>query len=123
VTSRLIPVYQAPREEGPVVDGGPSGPVEMVVDSFRGARRLQSFRATVTGSPALVLPENPGRRTVTVKNEGANDVFIGGEDVTTDNGYRLAAGDALTLELSGALYAVTAGTVETLYGLAEVDER
>jgi hypothetical protein len=118
----LIPVY-AGKIEQLTEAGQPGGvPLENYITGFRGASAIQAFRVNCGATAIVVAFSDVTRRTLTMKNEGANDIFIGGEDLTISNGYRLASGDALTLELAGELWGITAGTTEALYCLAEVDQ-
>jgi hypothetical protein len=57
----------------------------------------------------------PSGSSVTVVNASAGDVFVGGPDVTTANGVRLAAGGSLSADLTEGehLHAiVAAGTAD-----------
>lgn len=54
-----------------------------------------------------------------VKNRGANSVFLGGDNVTTSDGFELVAGDAVGIQLSAGegLYGVVAAGTETVHAL------
>jgi hypothetical protein len=59
-----------------------------------------------TTMTASALPATPlaGRRRMYVKNNsGTTDVYIGGADVTTTNGYQLADGQEVVLEVTDDL--------------------
>ena len=122
MTQNLIPVYRPDTEEDLALAVGlPPGADATYIIGFRGASNVKSFRYNARSEKGIAIQTNPSRRTVTVKNQGANDVFIGGEDVTVEQGYLLSATDALTLELSGELWVVTVSTVEPLHIITEVD--
>lgn len=120
-TIPLQPAYVGKPTRSADKAAGGDASISTHITGFTGAARLQSFRHTVTGAKSMLVASNSLRRTLLVKNEGSNDVFIGGEDVSTANGYRLATTDALTLEVAGEVYVLTAGTSETLYCLVEMD--
>ena len=122
----LIPQYSGDQaefigEDSPTA-GAPSGIPATYVVGYRGAGQIQTQGYNVGTTPSIVVGSNPKRRTVTIQNLGANDVYIGGEDVTTTNGYKIAANTALTLELSGELWAVTEATTENIRTLSESDQ-
>lgn len=115
-----IPVYRGDeRESG--TQGGPGGPNAVVVSRYVGAARIATGSRNVGSSPVIVVGSSAVRRTVTIQNLGSNDVYIGGEDVSVSNGYKIAADAALTLELAGELWAVTESTTENVRYLLEVD--
>lgn len=121
----LIPVYDGPDLQGYVGTSDPNQaaggvPVAFIV-GFRGASKIQTTGFDVTATAKIVVGTNPSRRTVTIQNLGSSDVYIGGEDVNTTNGYKIAANGAITLELAGELWAVTASTTENIRVLTEVD--
>ena len=125
MTNRLIPVYSGDQAEfigstDPAAAAPPGIPAVFIV-GYRGAGRIQTSSYDVTSSASIIVGENARRRTVTIQNLGANDVYIGGEDVTTVNGYKVSANTALTLELSGELWAVTESTTENVRTITELD--
>ena len=117
----LWPVY---RPGGKAADGTPidvsASSVRVV--SFRGASTLLSGQFDVTTITRLVVGSDPLRRTITIYNVGANDIYYGGKGVTISNGYKIAANKERTLELAGELYAVTAATTEKLLYIMETDQ-
>lgn len=120
----LVPVYEGDDKGfvgGDRTSNDPGAPPDLRIDGFKGAQFIKSHRFNATGIKAVAATPNANRRTITIKNEGANDVFIGGEDVTADTGYRLGTLDAITLELSGELWVVTTGTTEEVYMISEID--
>ena len=119
----LIPVY-AGKDQGFV--GGDFNDQEdgvplIRIGGFKGADFLKSHRFQATGTAQVAATPNINRRTITVRNEGANDVFIGGEDVTPSTGYRLGTTESITLELAGELWCITNGTSEFLFMISEID--
>lgn len=87
-----------------------------------------SEQTDVAGTAVKVVPSRdsfkgaPGARNalsarfVTIKNIGSNMAYIGGSDVTPDNGVTLGVNGTFNLTLSGAdeIWAVTAGATTTL---------
>lgn len=76
----------------------------------------------LNGTAALVKAANTSRRRITIKcpEDAAVPVFIGlTSGVTTSTGHRLGAGDAITLNSTAAIYAITAGTAVTVTYLEE----
>jgi hypothetical protein len=80
---------------------------------------VRSSTILVGTAPTLVVDGIAAHgQAFAVKNNGAQTVFLGGEGVTTADGYPLAAGEAMSMDLpsSGAedVYGVVAsGTCET----------
>ena len=118
----LWPVY---RPGGVAADGTPidvsTSSVKVV--GFRGAASLITGQFDVTNVSRLVVGSDPLRRTITIYNVGANDIYYGGTGVTINNGYKIAANKERTLELAGELYAVTAATTEKLMYAIETDQK
>ena len=87
-----------------------------------------SDQVDVTGTATKVVPArdsfkgSPGARNalgsrfVTIKNLGPATAFIGGFDVTIDNGVSVLANGSFNLQLAGAdeIWAVTAGSTTTM---------
>lgn len=121
MTQRLTPVYPPEDPEVALLSGIPAGADATYIIGFRGATKINAFRHTATDVRSLAVQTNAARRTITIKNTGANTVYIGGEDIDTIKGYPLATGDAITLELSGELWVITEATDETVQIIGEVD--
>ena len=53
-----------------------------------------------------------GRRKLIIQNLGADNIFLGGEDVTTSNGLRLGSGELRQFDVLafGTIWAVSEGT-------------
>lgn len=70
-------------------------------------------RVTVTTAATEVVVGVRGAGTV----KFSADVYVGGPDVTTSNGFPLSAGDTFSLDLarSDSLYAITASGTATAY--------
>ena len=67
-----------------------------------------------TTATALVTADSDGEA-VTVRNVGADDVFLGNASVTTANGFTLSADEVISFDMEGGaqLYGrVASGTVE-----------
>lgn len=116
-----IPVYRGEEIDSGGGVTGPGGPSHVVVSRYVGAKRITTGSRDVTSDPKIVVGSSAPRRTITIQNLGSNDVYIGGEDLSTSNGYKLAANAAITLELAGELWAVTESTTENVRYLLEVD--
>lgn len=72
---------------------------------------LSGTRVTVTDAATLIrTADTDGHSTVVVRNPGANDVDLGGADVTSGGGFVLAAGDQVVIDL---------GPAESLYGICD----
>tara|TARA_Y100000310_G_scaffold37698_1_gene35364 strand:+ start:1231 stop:1509 length:279 start_codon:yes stop_codon:yes gene_type:complete len=74
--------------------------------------------AVSVGTSATVLPATAltGRISITIQNNGANTVFVGHSTVTTTNGYPLAAGDSLGLDIGqdALIYGIVASATENV---------
>ena len=68
-----------------------------------------TIATTATAVPTTALV---GRTTITVKNTGAATIYLGHAGVTTANGYPVASGAELALDLDEAV---------TLYGIVAAD--
>jgi len=70
-----------------------------------------STTATAIPSTALV-----GRQSILVKNTGSADIYLGPSGVTTANGYPLAAGAEVSIDLGEkvVLYGIVASGTETV---------
>ena len=83
------------------------------------ASNIAPAQGSVTTTAASLVAARAGRRSVTIENTGTTPVYIGGSGVTSTTGFLLpgVAGASVTLNFSGAVYAVTAsGTAAvTLY--------
>ena len=87
-----------------------------------------SEQVDITGTAAKVVPArdsfkgSPGARNalgarfVTIKNLGPNLAYIGGPDVTVDNGVSVLSNGSFNLQLAGAdeIWAVTNGGTSTM---------
>ena len=57
--------------------------------------------ATAAASTDFISPKRQGRAVLVVHNSGTANVFWGGDDVTTDTGIPIAAGDTAVFPLAG----------------------
>ena len=90
--------------------------------AFKGADTLTAHAVIATPTAQIAAFQNASRRTVTLQNLGANDVYIGGETVSTAQGFKLPANKQITLEMSGEVWVVTIATNEELRVLEEADQ-
>lgn len=121
----LIPVYPPADSEG----GLPQGALEeapqlgdLTIGRFKGASAIWTGSVEVGPIATMVVGANTGRRTVTIQNLGANDIYIGNAQVTGSTGYKMAANSERTWEVAGEIFAITLGTTENVRFLQEVDE-
>lgn len=72
------------------------------------------FIKTVTTAPALLsLPATHSGSDVIIQNNGPADLFLGSSSVTTTNyGFKVVAGSAISLRLGGKddIYGITASS-------------
>ena len=82
----------------------------------------RSSVATVTTTKAIVVPQEIGDQSVYL-HSASGTIYIGGEDLTAANGYRLDNGDKLTLMVGdhSALYAMTSSGTATLFVLRQIN--
>lgn len=86
---------------------------------------VESAQVSVTDTATSIheVTVDPGGGTiveyVTVKNAGDADVFLGGPGVTTSNGYKLASGDVLPLDMKEGeeLFGIVASDSESVHKL------
>jgi hypothetical protein len=73
-------------------------------------------QAVSVSSSALPLPANPleFRRALVIHNNGGSTLYIGGSNVTTANGFPLAANEKISIDIqnneSVTVYGISAGT-------------
>lgn len=77
---------------------------------------------TVTTTRSIVVPALPGDQSVHL-HSASGTLYIGGDDLTAANGYRLDNGDKLTIMVGDhePLYAITASGSSTLYVLSQIN--
>jgi hypothetical protein len=100
---------------------GPQGTTGIYIVGYKGAPTLANGRVTIGPAPTLIVGENPRRRTILVRNVGANDIFLGGEFVNVTQGMPLPANTEKVFELSAELWGITAATNEEVRYLTEQD--
>lgn len=66
-------------------------------------------QVAVTDVATLVAASRSGRGSVTIKNIGANNVFVGNEDVTAAEGFELEPNEGHTVSNEGRVYAICSG--------------
>jgi selenophosphate synthase len=73
--------------------------------------------AVSVGTSATLLDRNiTGTRSLLVKNSGANPIYIGGSDVTTAQGFPLAVGESISIDVpswGSGVYGIVAAATET----------
>ena len=57
---------------------------------------------------------NASRQSVTIYNTSGATVFVGASNVTTTTGHGIAAGQSLTLAVTGAVYGVVVSSTSTV---------
>ncbi|MBR1173908.1 hypothetical protein JQ617_08080 [Bradyrhizobium sp. KB893862 SZCCT0404] len=75
-------------------------------------------QANVTSAASKIVPE-AARDTVMIRNIGSNTVYVGGSNVTSSTGFPINAGEALTLESTIDVYAITASGTSVVAILEE----
>ena len=77
---------------------------------------------TVTTTAEVVVPALIGDQSAYL-HSASGQVYVGGADLTTANGYRLDNGDKLSLLIGDheALYAMTTSGTATLYVLSQIN--
>jgi hypothetical protein len=82
----------------------------------------KSAQFTITTSAQIIVPAEIGDQ-MAYLHSASGAIYIGGADLTVDNGYRLDNGDKLTLQVGDhtALYAVTSSGTATLYVLSQIN--
>jgi len=70
-----------------------------------------------------MVPETRFDQTAIIHNLGAGAIYLGGSDVTVENGYKLDNGDVLTVPVGDyeALYAVAAAGTHTVAVLKQIN--
>jgi hypothetical protein len=87
------------------------------------ARTLIAYRVAVAGLAVQLAPELRTRARLTINATGADVFLANSRSVTTGTGYRLAAGQVLTLDVTDHVFAIaTDATPADVSVLAEVRE-
>ena len=75
-----------------------------------------SSQVNVGTTAAIIAPAANSYQNIYLHNLGAGAIYIGGSDVTVNNGLKLDNGDKLTVTVGDleALYAVTASGSQTV---------
>jgi hypothetical protein len=81
-----------------------------------------SRQVTITTTPTVIVPANIADQTALL-HANNNDLFIGGSDLTTANGYRVDHKDKLTIQVGDheGLYGVVASGTTTVSVLYQVN--
>lgn len=82
----------------------------------------KTAQISVTTTKTLVVPQLIGDQSVYL-HSSSGTLYIGGEDLTTDNGYRLDNGDKLTIMVGDheALYAITTSGTANLFVMTQIN--
>jgi hypothetical protein len=77
---------------------------------------------TVTTTAAVVVPQSIFHQTVWL-HSSSGTLYIGGDDLTVANGYKLDNGDKITINVGDyqALYAITSSGTANLYVLSQIN--
>lgn len=123
----LIPVYVPDEPSGfDPVTGAPVFDAGNILNFIRGARILRTGQIPnlTTGNAVLAIPSEATRRSILLRNLGANDIYIGPDQtVSVSTGWRLGVLDGpLVLESADEIWALTSGGVSTLGWLSEIDD-
>lgn len=93
-----------------------NGDLTIVVSPVNSSAFSAGQVAVGTGA-TVIKAANTSRKYLSIKNIGANPVFIGGSGVTTATGYSLGVGVTLTMQESvttAAVYGIVAAATETV---------
>lgn len=80
-----------------------------------GADNLVTGQAAVGTSASLVAGARPGRKSITLTPTTSTVFYVGGPGVTSANGLYVAAGGAVTIQTTAAVYAVGASALTVSY--------
>ena len=87
----------------------------VIVASLRGT--ILSSSVTI-GDSATIIPASDlsNRKSMTIRNNGSNTIFIGGSGVTTGNGFPIKVNESFDIDLddSSAIYGIVATGTEDL---------
>lgn len=74
----------------------------------------------IGSSTALIVPPNANRLSITLRNIGSNNVYIGSYGVNTTTGFFLRPYESLSLDRSwGALYGISDSDTGTIVNIVE----
>jgi len=116
VGSGLTPAkYQLPQTH---TKSGPQSwltgsPVTVInTEDYSMGKDIKSTAVFVGALTTIPSGNLPGRRAIAVFNSGPNTLFIGGDDVNVSNGWPVASGSSISLDLHAALnlYGASTGT-------------
>ena len=82
---------------------------DVTVVAQRGAASFATGQVNLGATEGLILAARPGRRRLVVLNlDAANSCWIGGSGGTSANGFRLAFGESISLNATGAVSGIRA---------------
>jgi hypothetical protein len=121
----LAPAYNFPDGTFPVPSQRDSlrirvgtGNVVLNPEDFSVSKGIRSQNISV-GTTAVPLPAVPleFRRSLSIYNNGNLPIYIGFDDVTTSNGFPLAAGTSISIDCQSTpgmtVYAISTSTIDT----------
>lgn len=75
---------------------------------------VKSAKVTLTTTAGVVVAAHPANRTIELHAKGT--LYLGGSDVTANNGYHMDNGDKLTVELAAddVLYGITSAATSDI---------
>ena len=78
-----------------------------------------SAQVSVTTTATVIVAASNFDQTVNLHNLGGGAIYLGGANVTTDNGYKMDNGDKITLEnKANGLWAITSSGTVTMQVMA-----
>jgi len=82
-----------------------------------------SAQVSVTTTAIVIVPATNFDQTANLHNLGGGAIYLGGPNVTTDNGYKFDNGDKLTVTVGDreALYAIAASGTHTVAVLTQIN--
>ena len=82
-----------------------------------------SAQVVVAVTATVIVPATNFDQTANLHNLGGGAIYLGGSNVTTDNGYKFDNGDKLTVTVGDreALYAITASGTHTVAVLTQIN--
>lgn len=81
---------------------------------------ISAAQNTVNTTASIISAANTSKNSVTVKNTGSTDMFVGPSTVTAANGFLIeAGGGCASFNIRGALYAITASGSTTASTIEE----
>ncbi len=81
---------------------------------------IATNQVTVADTATAIKALNTSRRSITIRNQGTTDMFIGSASVTTSTGFSVRAGESISLDRNtAAIYGIVASGSTTVGYLEE----